>query len=283
MCLCGRNAELREQLEHDFAGDARVRVEPFTDEMPDWLAAADALVHSTGGLTVLEAMMRGCPAISYGWGRGHVRAHNRAFVRFGLAQVATTPGALRSAVSTRTRAGATSQSTSRASRQPPRSSWRRPTGPTLRARSVRSRARPRAPPPGARRPPRPSSRRSRASSASRSASPRGIALTFDDGPHPAGTPDVLGQLERAGAKGTFYLVGEQVERNPSLAAEIAAAGHEVGIHGYRHTLLLRRSPAALRDDFDRAEAVIGEATGAKSLSYRPPYGVFSLAGPAPRP
>ncbi len=100
VCLCGRNAELREQLEHDFAGDARVRVEPFTDEMPDWLAAADALVHSTGGLTVLEAMMRGCPAISYGWGRGHVRAHNRAFVRFGLAQVATTPDALRSAVST---------------------------------------------------------------------------------------------------------------------------------------------------------------------------------------
>ena len=46
----------------------------FTDEMPDWLAAADALVHSTGGLTVLEALMRGCPAISYGWGRGHVRA-----------------------------------------------------------------------------------------------------------------------------------------------------------------------------------------------------------------
>lgn len=50
------------------------------------------------------------------------------------------------------------------------------------------------------------------------------------------------------------------------------------MHGYRHTLLLRRSPAALRDDLDRAQAVIGEATGAKSLSYRPPYGVFSLAG-----
>jgi peptidoglycan/xylan/chitin deacetylase (PgdA/CDA1 family) len=108
--------------------------------------------------------------------------------------------------------------------------------------------------------------------------PRGIALTFDDGPHPEGTPDVLGQLERAGVTATFYLVGEQVERNPALAAEIAVAGHEVGIHGYRHTLLLRRSPAALRDDLDRAEAVIGEATGARSLSYRPPYGVFSLAG-----
>jgi UDP-N-acetylglucosamine:LPS N-acetylglucosamine transferase len=100
VCLCGHNAELRSQLERDFAGDGRVRVEGFTDEMPDWLAAADALVHSTGGLTVLEALMRGCPAISYGWGRGHVRAHNRAFRRFGLAEVAATPAALRSAVTT---------------------------------------------------------------------------------------------------------------------------------------------------------------------------------------
>ena len=107
---------------------------------------------------------------------------------------------------------------------------------------------------------------------------RGIALTFDDGPHHEGTPEVLGQLERAGAKATFYLVGEQVERHRSLAAEIAAAGHEVGVHGYRHTLLLRRTPSEVADDFDRAGAVIGEATGVTSLSYRPPYGVFSLAG-----
>jgi UDP-N-acetylglucosamine:LPS N-acetylglucosamine transferase len=100
VCLCGRNEELLGQLERDFADEPRVRVEPFTDKMPDWLAAADALVHSTGGLTVLEALMRGCPAISYGWGRGHVRHHNRAFTRFGLAEVAATPNALRNAVTT---------------------------------------------------------------------------------------------------------------------------------------------------------------------------------------
>ena len=51
--------------------------------MSDWLAAGDALVHSTGGLTVLEAHVRGCPTISYGWGRGHIRANNEAFLRFG--------------------------------------------------------------------------------------------------------------------------------------------------------------------------------------------------------
>ena len=75
-----------------------MRVEGFTEQMNEWLAAADALVHSTGGLTVLEALMRGCPAISYGWGRGHLRLNNQAFRRFELAQVAGTPAELRVAL-----------------------------------------------------------------------------------------------------------------------------------------------------------------------------------------
>src|SRR5436309_1154034 len=52
---------------------------------------------------------------------------------------------------------------------------------------------------------------------------RGVALTFDDGPHPQGTPAVLELLDRAGATATFFLVGEQVEQRPALAAEIVAA------------------------------------------------------------
>jgi peptidoglycan/xylan/chitin deacetylase (PgdA/CDA1 family) len=108
--------------------------------------------------------------------------------------------------------------------------------------------------------------------------PRGVALTFDDGPHPQGTLAILAALEKTRATATFFLVGEQVERFPGLAAEIAAAGHEIAIHGYRHRLLLRRSPRALAADFDRAQAVIGEATGRSPSLYRPPYGVFS--GPA---
>jgi hypothetical protein len=61
----------------------------FTDRMGDVLAASDALIHSSAGLTVLEAIIRGCPVISYGFGYGHVRASNAALLRFGLAQVAT--------------------------------------------------------------------------------------------------------------------------------------------------------------------------------------------------
>jgi UDP-N-acetylglucosamine:LPS N-acetylglucosamine transferase len=98
VCLCGRNEGIREGLEQRFAGEARVRVEGFTDEMADWLAAADALVHSTGGLTVLEALIRGCPPISFGWGRGHIRVNNEAYRRFGLAEVAETRTELASAL-----------------------------------------------------------------------------------------------------------------------------------------------------------------------------------------
>jgi peptidoglycan-N-acetylglucosamine deacetylase len=106
---------------------------------------------------------------------------------------------------------------------------------------------------------------------------RGVALTFDDGPHNEGTPAVLEELERLGATATFFLVGEQAERLPSLASEIAAAGHEIALHGFHHRLLLRRSPRALGRDLERARAVIEEATGRSLRCYRPPYGVFSFA------
>ncbi len=106
----------------------------------------------------------------------------------------------------------------------------------------------------------------------------GIAITFDDGPHPRGTPAVLDRLAAHGAIGTFFLVGEQVARNPALAGEIVAAGHQVALHGYRHNLLLRRLPSALADDLRRAVATIEDATGHTPTSYRPPYGVFSTGG-----
>src|SRR4051812_34037717 len=87
VAVCGRNEELRTGLAERYRAEPRVRVLGFTDDLPDLFAAADALVHSTAGLTVLEAHVRGCPTISYGWGRGHIRANNEAFERFGIAEV----------------------------------------------------------------------------------------------------------------------------------------------------------------------------------------------------
>jgi peptidoglycan/xylan/chitin deacetylase (PgdA/CDA1 family) len=105
--------------------------------------------------------------------------------------------------------------------------------------------------------------------------PRGVALTFDDGPHPHGTPAVLDALDAAGAVATFFLVGEQVARYPTIPEQIVAAGHEIGLHGYRHRLLLRRSMRALAADLDHALDLIVAATGREPTCYRPPYGVFS--------
>lgn len=88
ICLCGHNEGLRQRVTQHFAGDPRVRVIGFTNRMGDILAASDTLIHSSAGLTVLEAIIRGCPVISFGFGYGHVRVSNRALERFKLAQVA---------------------------------------------------------------------------------------------------------------------------------------------------------------------------------------------------
>ncbi|MEA2254668.1 MAG: hypothetical protein QOG35_713 [Solirubrobacteraceae bacterium] len=106
----------------------------------------------------------------------------------------------------------------------------------------------------------------------------GVALTFDDGPHPQGTPAVLAALAAAGATATFFLVGEQVARAPALAREIAAAGHALALHGQRHRCQLRLTPRAIDDDYARVADAVGEVTGRAPDVYRPPYGVFSAAG-----
>jgi peptidoglycan/xylan/chitin deacetylase (PgdA/CDA1 family) len=106
----------------------------------------------------------------------------------------------------------------------------------------------------------------------------GVALTFDDGPHPRGTPAVLELLREAGAGATFFLAGEQVERRPALVAEIVAAGHRVELHCHRHRNQLRLTPGSLLDDAERARAVIEEAGGQAVADYRPPYGIFSASG-----
>jgi peptidoglycan/xylan/chitin deacetylase (PgdA/CDA1 family) len=105
----------------------------------------------------------------------------------------------------------------------------------------------------------------------------GVALTFDDGPHPQGTPAVLEALREHGATATFFLAGEQVVRRPALAAEIVAAGHRVELHCYRHRNLLRLNVREFLEDAERARAAIEEATGQAILDYRPPYGIFSAA------
>jgi len=106
----------------------------------------------------------------------------------------------------------------------------------------------------------------------------GVVISFDDGPHPEATPAVLELLAARDAKAIFFLVGEQVERHPSVAAEIAERGHTIALHGYRHRNQMRLSPMALAVDLRRAAATIEETTGRRPELYRPPYGIFTPAG-----
>jgi UDP-N-acetylglucosamine:LPS N-acetylglucosamine transferase len=98
ICLAGRSQRARARLNALYGHDRRVRVLGFTERMPELLSASDALIHTTGGTTALEARIVGCPLINYGTGPAHVRAHARAMAEQGLAEWARDRTALPAAL-----------------------------------------------------------------------------------------------------------------------------------------------------------------------------------------
>lgn len=102
-----------------------------------------------------------------------------------------------------------------------------------------------------------------------------VAITFDDGPHPEGTPEVLRILAERQIKATFFLVGERVEAEPRLAAEIKEQGHAIALHCHLHRNALRLSATQCRDDIARARDVIGNATGVECALQRAPLGIYT--------
>ena len=98
VCLAGRNEQLEEKLRGTFSDEPRVRVYGFTDRMPEILAAADVLVHSTGGVTCLEAKAAGTPVVSYGLPVGHARLNTRAMAGLDLVRLANDREELRAHV-----------------------------------------------------------------------------------------------------------------------------------------------------------------------------------------
>lgn len=101
-----------------------------------------------------------------------------------------------------------------------------------------------------------------------------IALTFDDGPHPLTTQALLAVLSAKNVRATFFLLGENAVKYPELLGDIAAAGQEIGSHGYRHQFPNKQPREELYADLARLEAVAA-AVGARPTLFRPPGGGYN--------
>jgi peptidoglycan/xylan/chitin deacetylase (PgdA/CDA1 family) len=103
-------------------------------------------------------------------------------------------------------------------------------------------------------------------------SPGELALTFDDGPNPAWTPQLLDILAQYDVKASFFLIGRFAEAEPWLTQSIANAGHLVGNHSWSHPNLARTAPSRVRKELVRTSAALEQITGKPVRYFRPPYG-----------
>jgi peptidoglycan/xylan/chitin deacetylase (PgdA/CDA1 family) len=108
--------------------------------------------------------------------------------------------------------------------------------------------------------------------------PGHVALTFDDGPDGASTPQFLDLLARRGVRATFFLLGEMITRFPDLPGRMTAEGHEVAVHSWDHRNHLRHLPGRALDQLARTADLAEARGGVRPRFFRPPYGVLSTAG-----
>ncbi|GKV65410.1 MULTISPECIES: polysaccharide deacetylase family protein [unclassified Sporosarcina] len=102
-----------------------------------------------------------------------------------------------------------------------------------------------------------------------------VALTFDDGPHPKVTRQILDTLKKYNAKATFFMLGNMVEKYPEIAREVQTAGHELGNHTWNHIDLTKLGAEKARHEINRTSAIIENVTGQKATEFRPPYGAVN--------
>jgi peptidoglycan/xylan/chitin deacetylase (PgdA/CDA1 family) len=104
-----------------------------------------------------------------------------------------------------------------------------------------------------------------------------VALTFDDGPDPVTTPQILDALARHRVRATFFVIGAQAAHYPDLVRRIAAAGHRLGNHSYTHTSWRLQSWREFNDELNRTDALLSPSAAAACLHpFRPPFGEISL-------
>ncbi|NOU62765.1 polysaccharide deacetylase family protein [Paenibacillus sp. LMG 31461] len=104
----------------------------------------------------------------------------------------------------------------------------------------------------------------------------GIALTFDDGPDPAFTPQLLDILKLHGIQATFFILGAKAEKYPEIIRRMHAEGHLIGIHNYRHWTNAVLTPKKVRKQLQDTVNVIDAILGIKPIYYRPPWGIINI-------
>ncbi len=102
-----------------------------------------------------------------------------------------------------------------------------------------------------------------------------VALTFDDGPHPYYTNQILDILKENGVRATFFLVGKHVEMYPDVVLRICEEGHEIGNHTYSHQRMLGMSAKQVMHEITRTENAIRDVTGYETRLFRPPQGLYT--------
>ena len=103
-----------------------------------------------------------------------------------------------------------------------------------------------------------------------------IAFTFDDGPNPVYTPQLLDLLKKHNIKATFFVVGSKAEKYPELIARMHAEGHLIGIHNYVHKSNWVMTPWTIRRHLNKTASIIERITGERPIYYRPPWGLLTL-------
>ncbi|WP_026564805.1 polysaccharide deacetylase family protein [Bacillus sp. UNC41MFS5] len=100
---------------------------------------------------------------------------------------------------------------------------------------------------------------------------KAVAITFDDGPNPTYTPQVLEIFSEAVGKATFFMIGEQMKKYPEVVKQVAALGHEIGNHTFTHPKLSQLSNSECLEEIEQNEKLIEELTGQNPVVFRPPY------------
>ena len=102
-----------------------------------------------------------------------------------------------------------------------------------------------------------------------------VALTFDDGPHPKVTNQILAILDEFDAKATFFMLGKNINKYPEIAKDVLAGGHEIGNHSWTHPVLTKLALDEAESEFTNTENFIVDTLGQHSTVFRPPFGAIN--------